>query len=511
MSLAPYKQLELEWKRLHALRGALSLLRWDAAVMMPRGSAAGRGEQLAALEAECHAVLTSPKVSRLLERAAAGHGGLDEWELANLREMRRQRDHAFAVPVSLISRLARATAQAESVWHEARRQNRFELFAPNLEEVLVLVRDKAALLGQALALDSYDALIDEWSPGVTTVLIDTLTKAYARRLPSLVREAIDVQAAAPVLPLEGKFTPGRQRALVTDVLRAIGFPFDRGRLDEASHAFTEGFSGDIRITMRIDARDPFVGLLGALHEAGHALYDLGLPAHWLDQPVGQARGMALEESQSLLIEMLIGRSRPFVRYLRPLLEKHFGVAGAAWSDDNLYRVLTRVARGPVRVDADELTYPLHVILRTDLERRLLDGRLAVRHLRDAWNADLRQRLGVEPTDDAQGVLQDAHWAGAAFGYFPLYMVGAAIAAQLHEGLRRDVPDLDAEIERGNFQGLIGWLRSGVHGQGARLPLQDLVRDATGRPLSAAAALRHLERKYLDRESAPLADAAGATS
>lgn len=496
MSLSPYKQLELEWKRLHALRGALSLLRWDAAVMMPRGSAAGRGEQLAALETECHVLLTSPKLSRLLERAAAGQGSLDDWELANLREMRRQRDRAFAVPVSLISRLARTTTQAESAWLEARRQNRFDVFVPHLEAVLGLVRDKAALLGQALALDPYDALIDEWSPGVTTALIDSLSKAYARRLPGLVREVIAAQAASPAITLEGKFTPSRQRALVTEVLRAVGFPFDRGRLDEASHAFTEGFSGDIRITMRIDARDPFASLLGALHEAGHALYDLGLPERWLDQPVGQARGMALEESQSLLLEMLIGRSQPFVRYLQPLLVKHFGVSGPAWAEDNLYRVLTRVARGAVRVDADELTYPLHVMLRTDLERRLLDGRLAVRHLRDAWNAEMKARLDVEPNDDTQGVLQDAHWADAAFGYFPLYMVGAAIAAQLAEGLRRDVPELDAQIARGDFQGLLGWLRSGVHGQGARLSLQDLVREATGRPLGAAAALRHLETKYL---------------
>lgn len=500
VSPPPYKQLELEWKRLHALRGALSLLRWDAAVMMPRGSAGGRGEQLAALETECHAVLTSPKVSRLLERAVAGQGGLDEWELANLREMRRQRDHAFAVPSSLISRLARATTQAESAWQEARRQNRFELLAPSLEEVLALVRDKAALLGQALALDPYDALVDEWSPGVTSGLIDTLSKAYARRVPGLVREAIAAQAAAPALPLEGKFTASRQRALVTEVLRAVGFPFDRGRLDEASHAFTEGFSGDIRVTMCIDPRDPFVALLGALHEAGHALYDLGLPARWLDQPVGQARGMALEESQSLLLEMLIGRSQSFVRFLRPQLGKHFGVSGPAWSDDNLYRVLTRVARSAVRVDADELTYPLHVMLRTDLERRLLDGRLAVRHLRDAWNAEMQQRLGVEPRDDTQGVLQDVHWADAAFGYFPLYLVGAAIAAQLAEGLRRDVPELETQIAVGDFRGLTGWLRTAVHGQGARLSLQDLVREATGKPLAAAAALRHLERKYLGRES-----------
>jgi carboxypeptidase Taq len=187
MALSPYKQLELEWKRLHALRGAVSLLRWDAAVMMPRASATGRGEQLAALETECHAVLTSPKVSRLIERAVAGQASLEEWEVANLREMRRQRDHAIAMPISLLNKLVRATAVAEAAWTEARQQNKFEFFVPHLEEVVRLVRDKAALLGQARSLDPYDALVDEFSAGVNSAIIDSLLRAYARRLPGLVR------------------------------------------------------------------------------------------------------------------------------------------------------------------------------------------------------------------------------------------------------------------------------------------------------------------------------------
>ncbi|MFM7396645.1 MAG: carboxypeptidase M32 [Gammaproteobacteria bacterium] len=497
MALSPYKQLELEWKRLHALRGAVSLLRWDAAVMMPRGSAAGRGEQLAALETECHAVLTSPKVSRLIDRAAAGQGSLEEWEIANLREMRRQRDHAIAMPVSLLNKLIRASAAAESAWSEARQQNKFELFAPYLEEVVRLVRDKAALLGQARSLDPYDALVDEFSAGVSSELIENLFKTYSRRLPGLVREVIAQQEATPVLPLTGTYKARQQRALINEVLRAIGFPFDRGRIDEASHAFTEGIPGDIRITYCLSRQDPFIALLGALHEAGHALYDLGLPQRWLDQPVGQARGMALEESQSLFLEMILGRSRAFVRYLRPLLEKHVGATGPEWSEENLYRLLTRVRRSAIRVDADELTYPLHVMLRFDLERRMLEGRLAVRDLREAWNEGMRQRLDLVPANDAEGVLQDAHWAGGSFGYFPLYMVGAAVAAQLAEQMRRDLPESDEFVARGDFSPVCNWLREAVHAHGARLSLSELMESATGKPLSATAALRHLERKYLE--------------
>src|SRR5687767_373466 len=222
MAASPYQQLEQEFRRLHAIRGALAVLRWDAAVMMPRGSADVRGEQLAALETEHHALLTSPRITRLLDRAQANTQGLADWQIANLREMRRQRDHAIATPVSLISRLTKATSRAEAHWFEARQQGKFELFAPHLEEVVRLVRDKAALLGQALNLAPYDALVDEFTPGVTSADIDTMFKALSRRLPALIREVIALQDSRRLLPLAGKFTAGKQRALVVEIMKAIG-------------------------------------------------------------------------------------------------------------------------------------------------------------------------------------------------------------------------------------------------------------------------------------------------
>src|ERR1017187_11026784 len=388
MPTSPYAQLEQEWRRLHAFYGALALLRWDAAVMMPRGSADVRGEQLAALETEHHALLTTPKVARLIERAEAASSQLEDWPRANLREMRRQRDHAIATPPSLIARLAKAAARAEVFWVEARKANDFKLLAPHLEEVVHLVRDKAALLGQARGLPPYDALVETFTTGISTADIDTIFKALSRKLPGLINQAIEVQAERAPVPLTGKFTMPRQRQLSLEVLKAMGFPFDRGRLDESEHPFTEGVPGDIRVTTRFDPNDPFSGLLGAVHEAGHAMYDLGMPQAWRDQPVGRDRGMALEESQSLLLEMLVGRSRAFVQYLRPLLEKHFGITGPEWEAENLYRRLIHVKRSLIRVDADELTYPLHILLRHDLEKKLLSGELAVRELPEAWNAGM---------------------------------------------------------------------------------------------------------------------------
>ena len=293
---------------------------------------------------------------------------------------------------------------------------------------------------------------------------------------------------------------GKQRSLVVEVMRAIGFPFDRGRLDESEHPFTEGVPGDIRVTTRFDDTDLFSGLFGALHESGHAMYDLGLPQAWRDQPVGRDRGMALEESQALLLEMVVGRSRAFAEYLRPLLEKHFGVSGPEWEPPNLYRRLTQVKRSLIRVDADELTYPLHILLRYDLEKKLLLGELAVRELPEAWNSGMEQRLEVRPTGAADGCLQDIHWALGSFGYFPAYALGAVIAAQLWERLHTDLPEAEQQIARGEFSGLFEWLRERVHSLGAKVTVKELMKHATGQPLSASASLRYLEAKYLEQSA-----------
>src|SRR6201999_723405 len=300
----------------------------------------------------------------------------------------------------------------------------------------------------------------------------------------LIREVMLLQESRPPLPLEGKFTPGRQRALIMEIMKSMGFAFDRGRLDESEHPFTEGVPGDMRLTTRYDQADVFTGLLSAMHETGHAMYHMGLPEHWRDQPVGRDRGMVAQESQSLLLERLVCRSRAFARYLSPLLIRHFGVSGPAWDPDNLYAHLTRVRRGAIRVDADELTYPLHVLVRYELEKRLMSGELAVRDLPEAWNTEMEQRLGSVAENDRDGCLQDIHWAVGSFGYFPSYALGAVIAAQLYESLRADVPALDEQLARGEFSGLLDWLRTNVYSLGSKMLVQDLLKGATGKPLSA---------------------------
>jgi carboxypeptidase Taq len=497
MALSPYQQLEQEFRRLHAFRSAASILRWDSAVMMPSGSSDLRGEQLAALETEAHSLVTSPRVSRLLDRAEANLPGLEDWQRANLREMRRERDHAIATPQNLVSRLAKATARAEVKWVEAKQKSDFSVFAPHLEEVVNLLRDKASLLGKALNLDPYDALADEFSPGLTSAEIDQIFTTLGRRLPGLIQEVIELQAKRPPLEISGRFAPSKQRGLAIEIMKALGFPFDRGRLDESEHPFTGGVPGDIRITTKFNPTDPLTGLMGVLHETGHAMYDVGLPEQWRGQPVGRDRGMALQESQSLLLEMLICRNRPFLRYLKPMLEKAFGVSGPEWDVENLYRLLIRVRRSLIRVDADEVTYPVHIMLRYELENEILKGELRIKDVPEAWNGRMADRLGVRPSNDAEGCLQDVHWAVGSFGYFPSYAIGAVIAGQLYESLRADRPELDEEIAAGQFSGLFSWLRQNVHGLAASVSTPELIKNATGKPLSAAAWLRYIEGKYLE--------------
>jgi carboxypeptidase Taq len=299
----------------------------------------------------------------------------------------------------------------------------------------------------------------------------------------------------PAAPPGGTFPVARQKALGERLMAALGFDFQHGRLDESLHPFCGGVPDDVRMTARYDESDVASGLMAVLHETGHALYNAGLPEAWRGQPVGAPRSTALHESQSLLVEMQICRSRAFQDFLAPLLAATFG-DGDAFTPDRLYRSAVRVARSLIRVDADEVTYPLHIILRYRLEQALLDGDLEVGDLPSAWNDGMRELIGIAPPSDREGVLQDIHWPTGAIGYFPCYTLGALMAAQLFEALAAAEPDLPAQIARGDFTRLLAWLRANIHEQGSLLDTQELLTRATGRPLTPQPFIAHLERRYL---------------
>ena len=494
-----YHALERRFARLSRLDGALGILGWDKEAIMPLGAATERGEQIATLSVIRHELLTAAETDELLDRAERDEAAdLDGWQAANLREMRRQHAHAVAVPGDLVEAASRAATTCEVAWRQARAENDFAGLLPLLTEVLETQREVGRAKGAALGLSPYDALLDQYDPGTTQAFIDPIFARLQEGLPALLAEVLEHQARLPPpLPLPGPFPVALQRELAGQLMRAAGFDESRGRLDTSTHPFCGGATDDVRITTRYDESDFSGALMGVLHETGHALYEQGRPREWLSQPVGQARGMTLHESQSLLIEMQACRGDAFLSYLAPLLRQTFG-DNAAWSPENLGRHYRRVRPGLIRVDADEVTYPAHVLLRYQLERSLITGDLALADLPAAFNDGLRALIGIDVPDDRRGCLQDIHLPGGAWGYFPTYTLGAMTAAQLFAAAKRSEPQLDARLATGDFSVLLEWLRLNVHRKASISTTARIVSEATGRELDAAIYQAYLRDRYLDR-------------
>ncbi len=491
--MSTYPDLEAWCGQIGRLDDALEVLHWDMASMMPTGGADARAEQLAALSVIRHERATDPRLGELI----AGAGALDGWQAANHARIERRYQHDTALPAKLVEATSRATSICERVWRTARAADDFAAVRPHLEEVVALSREAAAAKGEALGLPPYEALLDLYDAGRSAENVDALFAELSTWLPGLIEQVIERQgqAPAPVRPT-GTFPASAQAALGRRVMGALGFDFAHGRLDTSHHPFCGGTPDDVRITTRYDEADPLTALMGVVHETGHALYERGLPAAWRYQPVGRVASMTLHESQSLLLEMQAGRSRPFVTWLAPLVAEALG-DDPAWAPDNLYRLHTRVERGLIRVDADEVTYPAHVLLRYRLERDLIGGALAVADLPDAWRAAMREFVGIEPKNDRDGCLQDIHWITGSFGYFPTYTLGAMAAAQLFAAAREAIDDLDGLLAAGDFGPLQAWLGREVHGWGSRYTSDGLIERATGAPLSTKAFRAHLERRYLN--------------
>ena len=493
----PYDRLAARFARIATIGEAAAVLGWDAAVTMPPGGAAARGDQLAVLAGMAHGLLTAPETAAALEAAEAAPPRSDQWQAENLRLMRHAHTRATALPADLVEAQARANSACEKIWREARRTASFALVRPQLEGVVRLVREQAQALAPALGLSPYDALMDGYQRGVRAAdaaPIFTAFEAFLRRaLPEA--EARQARAPAPLRP-EGPFPIAAQEALCRRLSERLGLDFAHARLDRSAHPFSGGIRSDVRITTRYDEADFAPAVLAVIHETGHALYERGLPDAWDRQPVGEAAGMAAHESQSLIVEMQAARSDGFLRWLGPELHAAFGGDPGPYAPENLGRLWRRVAPSPIRVDADELTYPAHVILRFRLEQALVAGDLAVADLPGAWNAGMRDLLGIVPPDDARGCLQDIHWYDGAFGYFPSYTLGAMAAAQLMAAARRAVPELDAALAEGDIGPLRRWLGVHVHARGSRLGFQELLREATGKPLDPRDFEAHLTARYL---------------
>lgn len=476
--------------RLSALQGHLG---WDQEVLMPAKGAASRGEMMAWLAGQQHQRLVDPRMGELLQDLASIE--LDEDQIANVREMSRSHQQAACLPQSFVESFAQARSEALVAWQQAREQSDFLAFKPALEHLISLTRQKIDYLG--VETTPYDVLLDEYEVGMKVADYDPLFAGLKARLVPLLQSITAAQSEQeePILPPEMRFPIESQKAFCHDVSAAMGFDFEAGRMDASTHPFSAGlWPGDTRFTTRFDEKDPFSCLYAVMHETGHALYEQGLDQHHRYTPRGAAVSLGVHESQSRFWENQIGRTPSFWKVALPWFKRAFPEA-PDWDEHTLNRIANRVEKGFIRVEADEVTYNLHVMIRYEIEKELFNGDLSVEDLPAAWNAMFKEWFGLDVPEDRMGCLQDIHWSMGAFGYFPTYTLGNLYAAQLLEAMGEEFGNIDDMIATGDWSPMLDWLRPKIHQRGSQVSPAELITDATGTPPSPEPFLRYVERKY----------------
>ncbi|RZI62950.1 MAG: carboxypeptidase M32 [Rubrivivax sp.] len=493
-STPAYDALCQRHQRIHRLSHLQSIASWDQSAFMPTRGAQARAEALAEMGGLLHQLGTDPALRQLLDDAA--QEPLDDFQRASLREMRRVWRSANAVPQRLVEARSLANSHCEHAWRSQRAANDWTGYVENLRPVVRYAREEAQYLSDDSGLSRYDALLDQYEPGMRSADIDRVFGDLRQWLPGLIREVMARQSTDSVVHPQGPFPAASQRALGLDAMKLLGFDFEAGRLDESAHPFCGGVPEDVRMTTRYRDDSFLQSLTGTIHETGHGRYEQNLPREWLGLPVAGARSMGLHESQSLSFEMQLASHPGFAGLLQPLVERHLGTQ-RGFAADNLHKLMTRVAPGYIRVDADEVTYPAHVILRYEIERPLIEGRIEVEDIPALWDAKMQELLGVDTRGNYKdGCMQDVHWGCGLFGYFPCYTLGAMYAAQWFAAMRRERPALDAEIARGELAPVFDWLKTRVWTQGSRWETPELVQRASGEALNPAHFRRHLESRYL---------------
>ncbi len=484
--------LVADLKRANVVASVLALLGWDEQVHLPPESAERRAEQATLLAELHHHEATNPRIGESLA-ALEGLGDSAAAEERVLRKhARKDYDRLTKLPPEFVREKARLDSEAYHAWAAARAARDFSKFAPFLQRQLDHAKREVELLGLA---DAYDHAIDKHDPGMTAARIEALFAELKRDLVPLARRIVDSPVKAKRGLLQG-FPVETQREFLREVTTAIGFDYSRGRIDVSLHPFCSGDGHDIRMTTRFDADNPLDSLFSAIHETGHGLYEQGLPREWIGTPLGEAVGMGIHESQSRMWENQVARSAAFWRHWEPKFRAAFAPRLDGVTSEELYLAINEVAQTLIRVDSDEVTYNLHIVLRFEIERRLFRGELAVADLPAAWNALSQELLGLTPAHDGEGCLQDIHWSGGAFGYFPSYCLGNMIAAQLWYTAQAALPGLDDDFAAGKFDRLLAWLREQIHARGRRLETEELVRAVTGEGISPRHLVRYLGERYL---------------
>ncbi|MGM0387226.1 MAG: carboxypeptidase M32 [Natrinema limicola] len=488
-----YEQFENRVRRISNVGNAAGILRWDQEVVMPDEGTPARAQQLSTLSSLSHELLTADETGQLLDELE--DTDLEDEQAAVVREIRRQYDRETSVPQELVEELSATASNAHPTWKQAREEDDFEQFAPTLEKLVELKREYAAHIDPDA--DPYAVLFADYEPYIDLETAERVLERLREKLVPLIDAIQESDADLATDAFAGEFDDDDQEALARDVLDSLGYDWDRGRLDTAPHPFSSGTQFDARVTTRFDEEDLLGSITSTVHEFGHANYTLGLPDEGYGTPLGEARDLSVHESQSRLWENHVGRSRPFWEHFLPVARERFpGLEGV--TPEEAYEAANQVYDDNlIRVEADELTYHLHIVIRFEIERDLIRGDLEVSEVPQVWNDKYEEYLGVRPETDAEGCLQDIHWSHGDFGYFPTYSLGSVLAAQLYAAAEDDRGPFDEEIREGEFDELNGWLREHIHQHGKLFVTPDLIERATGEDLTADYFLEYVESKYGD--------------
>ncbi|MGD8330061.1 MAG: carboxypeptidase M32 [Acidobacteriota bacterium] len=500
--MSAFNELKERLATIADLDAAAALLGWDQETYMPPGAIEARADQLTTLARLSHDAFTDARVGELLDEAEAeiGDAAYDSDDASLLRVTRRDWERATKLPSDLVARIAAATSRGQQAWQAARAASRFADFAPHLETIVALAREKAEALGYDHHI--YDPLLDEYEPGMTTAQLEVVFAELREQLVPIVAALSPAGGAARAQntppPLDRRFDGQAQWDFGIAVMEDFGFDFERGRQDRSAHPFTTAFAAtDVRVTTRIHEDFLPAGLFGTLHECGHGLYEQGVAAELGRSPLSGGASLGMHESQSRLWEILVGRSKVFWRHYFSLLRKAFGGTLEGTDVDRFYAAINSVCPSLIRVEADEVTYNLHIMLRFELEKDLLEERLAVADLPSAWNDGMETYLGIRPDNDANGVLQDIHWSMGAIGYFPTYTLGNLMSAQIFSRVRSAIPDIELQIAEGDFTDLLTWLQRNIYRHGRKFTANELLARTGAGELSADSWLTYILAKYSD--------------
>ncbi len=475
------------------LHHAASVLDWDQNVNMPPGGSEARGQQLATLGKIAHEKSTSDKVGNLLADLKTEFPDADSDEGALIRVSTREFEKAVRVPAKFVAKQAIATSKAFESWIEAKNKSDFAIFRPHLEEVVELVREYISFFPPAD--HPYDTLLDDYEPGMKTAEVQQIFETLRPKQVELIKAITSAKQVKDGF-LYKKYNEKKVWNFSEQIITKFGYDWQRGRQDKAPHPFQTTFSvNDTRITNRYEANNPLATLYSAMHEAGHAMYEQGSNPAYERTPLAGGTSLAVHESQSRMWENMVGRSLPFCEHFFPALKKTFPSKLGGVKLKQFYKAINKVEPSLIRVNADEATYNLHVMLRLEMEIGMVEEKFTIKDLPQIWNEKMNDYLGIVPPNDAQGVLQDVHWSSGLMGYFSTYALGNLISAQLWERINEDMPDLDDQIRKGKFNELLGWLREKIHIYARKYDPQDLVQKVTGSKIDSAAYIRYLTQKY----------------